>query len=296
MNKIYNSAKVWVLAARPKTLPAAITPVLVGSALAYQDQSFQWIPSLICLVFALLAQIISNFANDYFDFRQGVDNEDRLGPKRAVSEGWIQPKTMAVAILILVVIDGLLGLSLVYYAGWQLILVGIIIGLFALAYSGGPYPLAYHGWGDVCVLIFFGVIPVGFTYYVQTLQWTMATTICGIAVGLAIINILVANNYRDRDTDKKAGKNTTLVLFGEKFGRYFYLLNGIVAVGLCQYFWFTQTIFAALLPLIYLFFHMKTWKEMIRIYKGKELIKILGRTAQNALLFGILLSIGLIAG
>jgi 1,4-dihydroxy-2-naphthoate octaprenyltransferase len=242
----------------------------------------------------VIAQVISNFANDYFDYKKGSDKEDRLGPPRAVNEGWISPRTMLYAALGLLIADCALGLLLVQYGGWQLIPIGISIALFALAYSGGPYPLAYHGWGDVCVLVFFGIVPVGFTYYVQSLQWTFPATISGIATGLVIINILVANNFRDRFSDKKAGKKTSIVLFGEKFGIYFYLLNGIVAVVCCQYFWVEKTIGAALLPFVYLFFHIKTWKEMIAIGQGERLIGILGQSARNVLIFGLMLALGLL--
>ena len=251
-------------------------------------------PFIICLVFALIAQIISNFANDYFDYKKGTDGSERLGPPRAVAQGWIPPKTMLYATLGLLVFDALLGLSLVYYGGWQLIWIGFFIGIFALAYSAGPYPLSYHGLGDVCVLVFFGVVPVGFTYYVQTLQWTMAATVCGIAIGLVVINILVANNYRDRNTDKQAGKNTSIVLLGEKFGRYFYLFNGIIAVVLCQFFWLEHTFLAAILPMIYLFPHILTWRKMVKIGSGKALIPILQETGRNVVIFGALLILGLI--
>jgi len=289
-----NSFKAWFLAARPKTLSAAATPVIVAGALAWHDSAFALIPAAICLLFALIAQIISNFANDYFDYKKGTDNKERLGPKRAVAEGWIAPKTMLFATIGLLLIDCLLGLLLVYYAGWQLIIVGVLVAVFALAYSGGPYPLAYHGWGDLCVFFFFGIIPVGFTYYVQALQWTFPVTICGTSIGLVIINILVANNYRDRFTDKEANKNTSIVLFGEKFGRYFYLFNGIIAVVCCQYFWITDAVWAAILPIPFLLLHIRTWQKMIRIGQGKELIRILELTSRNVLLFGLLLSLGLI--
>ncbi len=289
-----NSPKAWILAARPKTLPAAATPVIIGCALAFHYGYFMWKPALICFIFALIAQIISNFANDYFDYKKGSDNKDRLGPKRAVTEGWITPKSMLIATIGLLIIDCIIGLSLIYYGGWQLIIVGIFVAIFALAYSGGPYPLAYHGWGDICVFVFFGIIPVGFTFYVQALQWTLPVTICGIATGLVIINILVTNNYRDRDTDKESNKKTTIVLFGEKFGRYFYLFNGIIAICCCQYFWIEKSFWAAILPIIYLIFHIITWKEMVHIKQGKGLIAILEKTARNVLIFGLLLSIGLI--
>ncbi|MDR2692076.1 MAG: 1,4-dihydroxy-2-naphthoate octaprenyltransferase, partial [Dysgonamonadaceae bacterium] len=251
-----------------------------------------WKPALICLVFALIAQIVSNFANDYFDYKKGIDNKNRLGPKRAVAEGWIAPRTMLCVTLGLLVADLLLGLSLLQYGGWELIFAGIAVALFALAYSGGPYPLSGHGWGDVCVFLFFGIIPTGFTYYVQALRWNLPATVCGIAVGLVIINILVANNYRDRDSDAKAGKKTTVVLFGEKFGRLFYLSNGISAVICCLYFLADNTVWAAVLPFIYLFLHIKTWREMVRTGSGQAL----GQTALNALAFGVLLSLGLLIG
>ena len=289
-----NSSKAWLLAARPKTLPASASPVIVASALAYSAQSFHWIPALICLVFALIAQIISNFANDYFDYKKGIDNEERLGPKRAVAEGWIKPQVMLRATIGLLTLDALLGLTLVYYGGWQLVIIGIIIAIFALAYSGGPYPLSSHGWGDVCVIFFFGIVPVGFTYYVQALDWTTAVTLCGIAVGLVVTNILVANNYRDRETDKNVGKRTSIVMFGERFGCYFYLCNGLAAVLCCQYFWCTGAIYAAILPLLFLPVHIHTWRKMIRIYEGKELIVILQESARNAFIFSLLLSIGLV--
>jgi 1,4-dihydroxy-2-naphthoate octaprenyltransferase len=288
-----NSFRAWFWAARPKTLSAATTPVIVACALALRDGSFRWQPALICFLFAVTAQIIANFANDYFDYKKGCDNEERLGPKRAVAEGWIAPRTMLYVTLSLLAANCALGLLLIPYGGWLLIGVGVMIALFALAYSGGPYPLAYHGWGDICVLVFFGIVPVGFTYYVQTLQWTFAATVCGIATGLVIVNILVSNNFRDRFSDAKTGKKTSIVLWGEKFGIYFYLLNGILATLVCQYFWLEKTFGAALFPLIYLFFHIKTWKKMVAIRQGRLLIGILEQSARNVLIFGILLTLGL---
>ncbi|MDR0814337.1 MAG: 1,4-dihydroxy-2-naphthoate polyprenyltransferase, partial [Bacteroidales bacterium] len=296
MNNIQKkSFRAWMLAARPKTLPAATTPVLVACAAAVHYQHFRWQPALICFLFAMIAQIISNFANDYFDYRKGSDNEERLGPQRAVSEGWIAPKTMLRVTIGLLVVDCMLGLLLIPYGGWQLLVTGAFIALAALGYSGGPYPLAYHGLGDVAVLIFFGIVPVGFTYYVQALQWSVPVVVCGIACGLVSINILVANNFRDRFSDRRAGKNTSIVLLGERFGIYFYLLNGILAVACCQYFWVEKTFGAAVFPLIYLVFHRKTWREMVAIGQGKQLNVILGKSARNVLIFGCLLVAGLLA-
>ncbi|MDR0733315.1 MAG: 1,4-dihydroxy-2-naphthoate octaprenyltransferase [Dysgonamonadaceae bacterium] len=294
MNK--TTAKQWFSATRPKTLTAAATPVIVASALAFRDGYFYWKPALICLLFALTAQIVSNFANDYFDYKKGIDNAERSGPKRAVAEGWIAPRTMLRVTVGLLAADLLLGLSLLRYGGWELIFAGMAIAVFALAYSGGAYPLSSHGWGDVCVFFFFGIIPAGFTYYVQALRWDLPVTVCGIAVGLVIVNILVANNYRDRDSDAKTGKKTTVVLFGEKFGRRFYLFNGVSAVICCLYFLTDNAVWAAVFPFVYLFLHIKTWREMVRIGNGRELNRILGQTAMNAMVFGLLLALGFLAG
>ncbi|MDR1762749.1 MAG: 1,4-dihydroxy-2-naphthoate polyprenyltransferase [Dysgonamonadaceae bacterium] len=289
-----DSLKAWLLAARPKTLSASATPVVAASALAFHDGGFRWIPALLCLVFALLAQVVSNFANDYFDYRKGADDAERLGPKRAVAEGWILPSAMLRATLVLLAIDLIIGLLLLPYGGWPLVFVGLAVAVFALAYSGGPYPLAYHGWGDVCVLIFFGIVPVGFTYFLQTGHWTFSALICGLACGLAIINILVANNFRDRTLDEKANKRTSIVIFGERFGSLFYLFNGIAASACCLVFIAGKAWLAAFLPMIYLVFHIATWMEMKRIWQGKALIAVLEKTARNVLIFGLTLAAGLI--
>jgi 1,4-dihydroxy-2-naphthoate octaprenyltransferase len=286
-----NSLLAWFLATRPKTWAAAAAPVVVACALAYRDGVFRLAPAVICLLFALMLQVVANFANDYFDYKKGSDDGERLGPRRAVAEGWIEAGTMARVTVGLLGASCLVGLSLVYYGGWAMVGVGVGVGVFALAYSGGPYPLAYHGWGDVCVLVFFGVVPVGFTYYVQALQWTVGATVCGIAVGLAAVTILVANNFRDRVGDGRAGKRTTVVMFGERFGGCLYLWCGVAAVGCCQYFWWEGDVGAALMPVVYLYFHVRTWREMVRIGEGRELIGVLGRTAGNVMGFG-----GLLAG
>jgi 1,4-dihydroxy-2-naphthoate octaprenyltransferase len=291
-----NSLRAWYLAARPKTLSAAAIPVLVAWALAGRDGVFRWAPAVICLAFAVMAQVVANFANDYFDYKKGVDGVERLGPKRAVAEGWIAPKTMLrVTVGLLGAASGV-GITLVHYGGWELVWVGVAVALFALAYSGGPYPLAYHGWGDVCVWVFFGIVPVGFTYYVQALQWTAAVGVCGAAVGLTVINILVANNFRDRYSDAATGKKTSIVLFGEAFGKRFYLINGIAAVLCCQYFWREGAAGAALLPVIYLFFHLRAWRKMAAIGGGRALIGILEESSRNVLIFGVLLAVGLLQG
>lgn len=294
MNEIKpNSTKAWFLAIRPKTLPAGTVPIVVASALAYHFGTFQWIPAALCLAFALLAQIASNFSNDYFDFIKKTDNEERLGPARAVASGWITPRNMLIATAIVIIMACSFGLGLVAYGGWAMILVGIICILALLAYTAGPYPLAYHGLGDVFVFIFFGLVAVVFSFYLQSGFFHHIAFIAGAIVGLGAINILVINNFRDRDNDRNSGKKTTIVLFGERFGKYIYLSNGILAVLLCLFFW-KEISWKSLFPIGYIPFHIATWKTMITINQGKALNRVLGLTSRNLLILGILLSIGFI--
>ena len=211
--------KSWVEAARPKTLPASLSPVLLACVLAWCEGVFRFVPALLCFGVALLAQIASNFANDYFDFKKGADREDRLGPERAVAQGWITPKAMLKATFLTLGLSCFCGCMLLFYAGWELIPVGIAIALCVLAYSAGPFPLAYNGLGDVCVVLFYGIIPVCFTYYVQALSFSLLSFLLSVSVGLLSTNILVVNNYRDYVQDKASHKRTTIVLFGRSFGR-----------------------------------------------------------------------------
>ena len=289
-----NSIKAWILAARPETLVAAATPVLLGCSLAYTDGHFQWIPALLCFLFAFSMQIDANFINDYYDYLKGSDREDRLGPERACAQGWITLSAMKKGMLFTTLLSCLWGLLLLKYCGIEMIPVGLLCILFAFLYTAGPYPLAYHGWGDVLVIVFFGFVPVGCTYYTMTHGWTWNVTIACAACGLVSDLLLMLNNYRDREQDKISGKRTLIVRFGEPAGRWAYLLLGIVAVALCSYYASNGYLGATLLPLLFLIPHFFTWREMVRIFKGKELNIVLGKTARNIVLFGLLLSLGLI--
>jgi len=290
-----NSLKAWMLAARPKTLAAGSVPVLVASGLAAHFGQFRWIPAVLCLIFALLAQIASNFSNDYFDFVKKTDDENRLGPARAVASGWIDPKKMLYGTLVIIAMACLFGLGLIYYGGWEMILVGAICVISLLAYTAGPWPLAYHGLGDVFVLVFFGFVAVVISFYLQAQSFPLLAFIAGAVVGLAAINILFINNFRDRDTDKKSNKNTTIVIFGANFGKWGYLMNGMVACLLCLFF-IRESVWAAFLPFLYLIPHYKTWKTMVKIDHGKELNILIGRTSRNLLILGLLLTAGLLIG
>ena len=289
-----NSIKAWILAARPKTLAAAATPVLLGCALAYTDGIFQWIPSILCFLFAFSMQIDANFINDYYDYLKGSDREDRLGPERACAQGWITLSAMKKGMIFITLLSCFWGLLLLKYCGLEMIPVGLLCVLFAFLYTAGPYPLAYHGWGDVLVIVFFGFVPVGCTYYTMAHDWTWNVTIACAACGLVSDLLLMLNNYRDREQDKISGKRTLVVRFGEPAGRWAYLVLGILAVGLCSFYAFNGYLMASLLPILFLILHFTTWREMVRIYQGKALNIVLGKTARNIVVFGLLLSLGLI--
>lgn len=220
-------AKAWIEAMRLRTLPVSVAGVFAGWIIAYAFQSFRLLPALICLVFAVGAQIASNFANEYFDFVHGLDKKGREGFRRGVTEGDISPRSMLTATLCLIGCISLIGLSLVAYGGVWLIAVGILIAIFALAYSAGPWPLSSHGLGDIAVIIFFGIVPVCLTAYVQLPDWMAATSglagnpplwkvaLCvSVGVGLLAANVLIVNNIRDVEDDRSVNKRTTAVIFG----------------------------------------------------------------------------------
>lgn len=280
----------WVEAARPRTLPASVSPVLLGCSLAYYDGMFDIAPAVLCFLVALFAQIASNFANDYFDFKKEADREDRLGPERAVAQGWITPKAMLAGTFVTLGLACLFGLLLISFADWRLIGVGVAIAVCVLAYSAGPFPLAYNGLGDVCVLLFYGVIPVCFTYYIQTLNFSLLSFLLSVALGLLSVNILVVNNYRDYEQDKAARKRTTVVLFGRRFGRVLYVLDECLAFLLVFPLlldapWWILFLFGILFALCFY-----TTRELFML-EGRALNRTLGHTARNVFLFAGVLSL-----
>ena len=294
------SLQAWILAARPNTLTGAITPVMIGTALAAMDGRFHWLPALICCLFASLMQIAANFINDLFDFQKGTDRKDRLGPPRACAEGWITPGAMKLGIGCALLLSCLAGLALLFivwgqlpHGGWELVVLGVVCILFAFLYTT---LLSYRGWGDVLVLVFFGFVPVCGTYYVQAYTLNMDVVVLSLVSGLAIDTLLMVNNYRDREQDAVSGKCTLVVRYGKKFGENMYLALGIAAVLLC--FWFVYT--GKLTPLefiwapcVYLYMHALTWRKMIQIGSGKKLNSILGETSRNMLFLGLLLAVAL---
>jgi len=286
----------WAEAARPKTLPAAVIPVLVGTALAAAHRTADYGKAVICLLFALLVQIGTNFANDYFDFVQGADTPERVGPRRAVAAGLIAPRTMLAATWLVLGIAFLVGLLLVREGGWILLPIGLVSILCAIAYTGGPLPLGYNGLGDVFVFVFFGLVAVDTTYYVQAGGLSPDATSCAAAIGLLAANILVANNYRDAETDARAGKKTLVVRFGRKFAVWQYGLSHLVALTcpaaliIYGYHW------PVLLPLLLAPWATTLTHRLARSCDPAEQIALLGSTAKYLAAFGALLSAGLVLG
>lgn len=295
-----NSLKAWFLAIRPKTLTGALAPVLLALSLAWTDSAlyqpafgessvFQWTPAVLCLLFAVLMQVDANFINDYFDCLNGVDGEERLGPKRACSQGWITMPAMQRGIATVTCLSLLIGLPTVFWGGLEMILVGVLCVVFAFLYT---IWLSRLGLGDLLVLVYFGLVPVCVSYYVQLHCIPQHVFGLSLAMGLVTDTLLIVNNYRDRETDKSAGKYTLVVSLGAKKSEWLYLLVGIAAVALCQIQWTVGHTWGALLPLLYLVPHFFAWRKLVRIHEGRALNSVLGITALNIFLFALLASIG----
>ena len=281
--------KAWITAVRPHTLAASACPVVAASALAWHANAFRLVPAVLCLLVAVLAQVAANLSNDYFDYKKGADTDRRVGHRRAVASGWIAPRTMLTASLITLGLACLCGLFLLAYGNpFLLLAVGIAIALCVLAYTAGPYPLAYRGWGDVCVLLFYGVIPVCLTYYVQAGTVTSAAAWLSVALGLLSVNILLVNNVRDQEQDAAAGKHTTVVRFGRRFGTTLYLVCALLAVACSWPVYLYRGAYTWLLFLIFLVFELLTWQDLRRLH-GSDLNRVLGLTARNIWIYTLLL-------
>ena len=282
----------WIEAMRLRTLPVSVSGVLAGISCALLDGNFSIIPALLCLVFAILAQIASNFGNEYFDYKNGIDQKGRAGFRRAVTEGDITPIAMKRATFVTLALACITGCNLLFYGELWMIPLGIAIGLGALAYSAGPYPLSHHGLGDIAVFVFFGVVPVIFTAYLQHGSWQGIgiSAPVSVSIGLLATNVLIVNNYRDMDDDKKVGKNTTVVIFGRRVMGWIYLLNGIMATLISVPVLCKIAPVVWIIPPVYLILHAKIWKKLT-ISDGAALNPLLGKTAQNLLVFTAILLI-----
>lgn len=287
------SPRAWLLAARPKTLTAALAPVLVGTAVAARFTELELAPALAVALGAILLQIASNFANDVFDFEKGADTEARLGPVRAVQAGLLTATQMKVGLGVVIVAALGIGAFLTAVAGPAIVLIGLASIICAIAYTGGPYPLGYHGLGDVFVFLFFGPVAVCGTTFVHLGSVPELAAIASIPLGLLSTNILVVNNLRDHLTDRAAGKKTLVVRFGPGFARWHYLLNLLVAyaVGI----WPTvrgQVGVWGLLPLATLVPAASVWRGVAR-EEGAALNARLAGSAKVVFLFGAAAALGL---
>lgn len=282
----------WWLAARPKTLAAGLAPVLVGTAIAHTQGGIAWGPAIACMLGSLLIQVATNLANDYFDHKQGADTEDRLGPARAVQQGWITPKAMLNATVLVLILALCVGLYLISVGGWPIAVIGVTSLICAVAYTGGPMPLAYVGLGDIFVLAFFGLAAVVGTTWVQTLSAPPAAWIGGLSIGLLATAILVVNNLRDRKTDELANKRTLAVRLGATAARWEHTLTitlAYVAVGL--------GVLTNLVPASWLLVALSLPIAVIEIRAiwkkdGADLNPHLGGAARLEMVFGFLLVIG----
>lgn len=278
----------WVEAMRLRTLPVSVAGVIAGTGCAIIYGSFNAVPALLCLLFAMLAQVASNFGNEYYDFKNGIDSKGRAGFRRGVTEGDISPVAMKRATYCTLLAAAAVGCAMLFYGPWWLVIVGIVIMLFALAYSAGPYPLSHHGLGDIAVVLFFGVVPVVFTCYLQVGSWDCLHVALpvSVSVGLLAANVLVVNNYRDMEDDAAVGKRTTVVIFGRRVMAVAYLLSGVVAMALMYNVWRMLPLCSLSAPAMYLVLHFATWRLLVRA-KGAALNPLLGRTAVNLLLFAL---------
>lgn len=288
--------KIWIECARLRTLPVSVAGVIMASGIAVLYHRFEWIPALLCFAFAVLAQVVSNFANEYYDFRRGTDKKGRVGPRRGVTEGDITPGQLLRATIGTLAVACAVGCCLIPFGGWWLIPVGILIAIFAFAYSAGPYPLSYHGLGDVAVLVFFGLVPVNLTFYLQAGYFAPLTILASVTIGLMGVNVLLVNNYRDVDDDREAHKRTTVVIFGRKVAAAAYLINGYVGISLLAPLWFAAPLWVLAVPALYLVLHTVTWQRLTHS-DGAALNPLLGATARNMLIFAVLLTLcfGIIA-
>ncbi len=279
----------WWLAARPKTLPASISPVILGTALAYQVGQYDWLIFFLSIVCAMLLQIAVNFANDYFDFFSGVDTKDRLGPIRVSQSGLIAPSVLKRVLLVVCGLATFVGLLLVWLSSWWLLLFGIASVCAVFMYSSGPWPLASNGMGEVAVFFFFGWLAVGGTFFAHTNEMNEYVLGFGSVAGLISAGIMLVNNIRDIKTDSASGKRTLAVILGEKRARALYrlLLISVLCVhlvvsGLASILAFVPLVFVA--PLL--------WYLSVgsRKLTGRELNGLLANTAKLALLYCVITS------
>ncbi|MGQ9832546.1 MAG: 1,4-dihydroxy-2-naphthoate polyprenyltransferase [Candidatus Villigracilaceae bacterium] len=280
--------QIWLLAIRPRTLPAAAAGVVMGSALAWMDGSFQLLPALVALGVALLLQIGSNVANDVYDFERGTDTSERQGPLRVTQAGLLTPAQIKRGMWVIFGLAAVFGLYLAFLRGWVVVWIGLAAILAAITYTGGPFPFGYHGLGDLFAFVFFGPAAVVGTYFVQTGSVSAAAWWMSLPIGLLVTAILVVNNLRDLENDRKAGKRTLAVHLGERGARLEYLLCMTVAyLVVLLAAWLGLVPWLALLTWLSLPLAVKTARTVLT-QAGRPLNAALAGTGQVALLFSLL--------
>jgi 1,4-dihydroxy-2-naphthoate octaprenyltransferase len=291
-------ARAWLLAARPATLPAAAVPVLVGTAAAVgEGAQFRPLVFVATLVCALLIQIGTNFANDYSDFHRGADHEGRLGPVRVTQSGLISQDGVRRGIVVAFGLAVLIGAGLVTIGGWPILAIGVLSVLAGLAYTGGPFPFGYHGLGDLFVFVFFGVVAVCGTAYLQMAAWSGVALVLSVPIGLLVTNILVVNNLRDLPTDRSASKRTLAVRIGDRATRLQYALFTALAYLVPLTLALTDPARRwLLLPLVTLPLAIGLVRRVMRGLAGRDLNPMLKHTGQLLLVFGTLLALALLLG
>ncbi len=285
--------RTWFLAARPRTLPAAVAPVVVGSALAYSHGVFHAPSALLAGAGAMLIQIGTNFFNDYADFKKGADTAERVGPARATQKGWVSPRAVLMAAIIAFALAMLVGVGLVERGGLPIVAIGLVSILCGFLYTGGPLPLAYIGVADFFVFVFFGLVAVSGTFYAQALTLVPEALVAGAALGALCTAILVVNNLRDRFTDAKAGKRPLAVRFGARFARseYVFLVATAYLIPVVGYAT-GATPMSWLMVLLTLPFAVSRVRGVLT-HDGAALNRYLGRTAQLMLVYGLMLAGGM---
>ncbi len=288
--------KTWLMAIRVPTLPAAVVPVLVGSATALSDGMFKPLAFLAALLASLLIQIGTNLANDYFDHQKGADTAERLGPTRVTQSGLIAPGTVRNAMLLCFGLAALCGAYLVYVGGWPILVIGVLSIAAGILYTGGPFPLGYNGLGDIFTFIFFGVVAVVGTDYLHSGAFRWVALLASLPVAMLVTAIIVVNNLRDAPTDRKAGKRTLAVIFGERFARveYALLVLGAYLILPVVWLWGGASPFS-LLPWLSIPLAMPLL-ELVGRERGRALNAGLRGTARLHMVFGALLTLGLLLG
>ncbi|MBL0063161.1 MAG: 1,4-dihydroxy-2-naphthoate polyprenyltransferase [bacterium] len=284
----------WILASRPKTLVAALLPVIIGAAWAYGRQEFDLAIGVLILLSATCIQIGTNFANDYSDFKKGADTHERIGPTRVTQAGLLSPRAVLAGTMTAFALAIVFAIPLMLRGGWPILAIGLSGILLGWMYTGGPYPLGYNGLAEFFVLTYFGVLAVAGTSYLFTLEWSLTPFLLGLIPGILACGLLAVNNVRDEQTDRKAGKRTPVVRFGRTFGKIEFGGSVFLPYVLLLALWLRLPMLAVFLPILAFPFAVAPVSTVWTKHDGPSLNRALAQTARHMLVFGLLLTIGLV--